>query len=613
MATAMCGINGILNVDGAPVRAHELLASRDSMSARGPDGAGEWVAGSRAIALGHRRLAIIDPTTASDQPMSFAQGRYRIVFNGEIYNYRALRQRLVSDGVEFRSSGDTEVLLALYARRGPSMLGSLRGMYSFAIWDEREQSLFLARDPYGIKPLYYAFDGRSFRFASQVKALEAGGGVSREPDPAGVVGFLLWGSVPEPATIRRGIRSLPRGHFMTVAGGRVGVPQRAEHDPEPALPRTLAGALEDSVTAHLEADVPVAVFLSGGLDSALIAALARRRLESLTTLTLGFDRVVPGVVDETAQAEQTARVLGTRQVTRRIDPGEFRHEWQRSLEAMDQPSIDGFNVFLMSRFAREAGFKVVLSGIGGDELLGGYTSFREVPSWRRWARRCARVPGLGRAWPKIAPRLAPAAPKLAGFLRHGGTTGGAYFLRRGLFLPEELSRIVDEDIVTAGLKEYDAIADANTVAALGSGARGAWEAVHEMESGLYLRNQLLRDADWAAMAHSVELRTPLADERLRFAASRVSFEPARSGGKARAIAEAAPELPAALLEREKTGFSLPIAEWLPDLEIPTGVRPGKKGSRALALRVLQAFGVAVKIGERPRRASSAAPIPSRPA
>ena len=220
----MCGINGIFayhSASSAPEEA-ELLATRDAMRVRGPDGSGAWWSGDRHCGLGHRRLSIIDLSDRASQPMTSEDGRSVVVFNGEIYNYPRLRVELEAKGARFRTTSDTEALLHLYARYGAEMVHQLRGMFAFAIWDEVRRGVFLARDPYGIKPLYTANDGWTFRFASQVKALLAGGHVSRDPEPAGIVGFHLFGSVPEPFTLYRDIRALPAGHtqWVDAAGPR---------------------------------------------------------------------------------------------------------------------------------------------------------------------------------------------------------------------------------------------------------------------------------------------------------------------------------------------------------------------------------------------------------
>jgi asparagine synthase (glutamine-hydrolysing) len=587
----MCGINGILRLAAsAPaIDREELLRTRDAMASRGPDGAGAWISDDGRVALASRRLAILDLSAAGAQPMASADGHFRAVLNGEIYNFAELRRELEVDGVRFRSRSDTEVVLALYAREGAALLPRLRGMYALALWDGREKTLLLARDPLGIKPLYLAREAGCLRFASQVKALEAGGAISRETDPAGVAGFLLWGSVPEPLTLRKSVRALPPGHHLIAREGRIGEPIPS------GAPRVTAmepaAAIEDSVRAHLVSDVPVAVFLSAGLDSGLIAALACRHLpEPPASFTLRFDALAGTPQDEGPLAAEVARTLGTRHVERSLRAEDLTALWPGAVAAMDQPSIDGFNTYVVSKAAHEAGLKVVLSGLGGDEIFGSYPSFADVPRLARSARRAGRIPGLGALWPPAARLLAADRPKLAGLLRYGRTLPGAYFLRRGLFLPAELPELMGRDAAREGLGRYDPLADAGRALESADGlARDGWTSVHVLETALYMRNQLLRDSDWASMAWSVELRVPLADAWLRARLAAHGFEPARSAGKAALVRLAAPELPEALWRRPKTGFYIPVVEGMrPEL---AARRPGER-SRWLALRMLEEFGVA---------------------
>src|SRR5579864_8877357 len=285
----MCGINGIFayhSASSAPQET-ELLRTREAMRSRGPDGWGIWWSADRHCGLGHRRLSIIDLSDRASQPMTSDDGRFVVVFNGEIYNYPQLRVELERDGVHLRTTSDTEALLHLYARHGANMVHRLRGMFAFAIWDEERRGLFLARDPYGIKPLYTANDGWTFRFASQVKALLAGGQVSRDPEPAGMVGFHLFGSVPEPFTLYREIRALPAGHtqWIDLAGPREPKPFAslaevlAESSADPGsrteLPERVRNGVLDSVRAHLLADVEVGIFLSAGVDSGALLGCMR--------------------------------------------------------------------------------------------------------------------------------------------------------------------------------------------------------------------------------------------------------------------------------------------------------------------------------------------------
>jgi asparagine synthase (glutamine-hydrolysing) len=581
----MCGVNGILRTraDAPPVSRDELRRTRDHMQARGPDGLGEWFSSDGDVALGHRRLAIIDLSDGGAQPMATADGRYRIVFNGEIYNYRELRAELAHTHA-FRTRSDTEVILALFARDGVDGLARLRGMYALGIWDAVDRRLLLARDPNGVKPLYYSADGGHFRFASQVKALVAGGEVARAVDPAGLCGFLLWGSVPEPWTIYTSVRAVPAGHFLRVGVDGVGEPQ-----PLPSIaraPADFATTVEESVVAHLVADVPVAVFLSAGLDSSLVTALATRHLpEPPTTMTLRFREFAGTEADEGPLAAETARALRTRHVERCVSKEEFLEAVPEALAAMDQPSIDGFNTFWISRAAHEAGIKVALSGLGGDELLGGYPSFRQVPRLARWARAAGGVPGLASGWARVA-QLSDRSPKLPGLVRYGRSLAGAYFLRRALYLPEELPDLIDRDAIEAGLRTYDPVRE--SAAALDrASASSDWGAVHALETGMYLRNQLLRDSDWASMASSLELRVPFVDAVLQSALQRPIGEAPPAVGKVEVARRLAPELPQVLFTRRKTGFLTPFAEWLDGAPR----QPIGRGSRGLALRVLSEWGV----------------------
>ena len=310
----MCGLAAIFRYrsDAAPVDRDELLRIRDAMLSRGPDGEGLWVSEDRRIGLAHRRLAIIDPSASGAQPMATADGGLRIVFNGEIYNYRELRQRLETRGYRFQSGSDTEVLLQLYQEYGHDMVRHLRGMYAFALWDGRQRGLFLARDPFGIKPLYIADNGNTVRVASQVKALLAGGAIDTTPEPAGHVGFYLWGHVPEPYALYKGMRALPAGTSLWIdAEGKkesrkfFNISEELARADATRLSITreemqdrLRAALLDSVRHHMVADVPVGVFLSAGLDSTTLAALAGITLRArsgaggaggiLHTVTLGL-------------------------------------------------------------------------------------------------------------------------------------------------------------------------------------------------------------------------------------------------------------------------------------------------------------------------------------
>ncbi len=584
----MCGIAAIFAYDSsAPgVNEGELVSIRDHMAARGPDGAGLWFDPARRVGLGHRRLAIIDVSTGGAQPMLLPEKNLAITFNGEIYNYRELRAGLETKGHQFRSTSDTEILLHLYAEYGEAMLDKLRGMFAFAIWDEAKQTLFLARDPFGIKPLYLADDGKTIRVASQVKALLAGGKIDTSPEPAGHVGYFLWGHVPAPYTLYRGIRNLTAGQCMTIdargkkllrafcnipdtlaeAEARSGKSeirnQKSDiQNPVSQLTRDLlAFSLRDTIRHHLIADVPVGVFLSSGLDSCTIAALASESGGQLRTVTLGFEEYKGTSNDETPLAAEVARHYGTNHQTIWVTRKDFENDLTRLLDAMDQPSCDGVNSYFISKVAAQAGLKVALSGLGGDELFGGYPSFSQIPRTVSALKPFQQCRWLGRAFRVVsAPFLKRmTSPKYAGLLEYGATYGGAYLLRRGMFMPWELPEILDGDMAREGWNELQTLARLDATA---NGIQSPHLKISALEMTWYMRHQLLRDTDWASMEHSLEVRVPLVDVELLRATAPLLAREARPTKRDMALTPRSP-LPAKVLDRPKTGFQVPVRDWL---------------------------------------------------
>lgn len=598
----MCGIAGLVAHKGpldAALRG-EVERMTAYMQARGPEGDGFWLSDASPQAMfGHRRLAFIDIGPSGDQPMGIDGGRFTLCFMGEIYNYQALRAELVQQGVRFDTNSDSEVILRLYAREGAAMLPKLRGMFAFAIWDADRRTLFAARDPFGIKPLYYFDDGRAFRFAAQVKALLAGGSVDTTPEPAGEVGFLLWGSVPEPFTLYRQIRALPAGHSLTLAPG---APARIDRyfsvaailaDAEKAGPapagtarlETIGAAIEDTVRHHMVADVPVGLFLSSGLDSSLIAQYAISPAGFPThSVTLGFKEYVGSLDDETALAAKIAAIDGTQHSTIWIERQEFAAERERLLAAMDQPTIDGTNVYFVSRAAKSAGLKAALSGLGGDEVFAGYPSFRQLPRMVGWIGKVPAARPVGRALRVVSGPLVRqfTSPKYAGVLELGGDWSGAYLLRRGLFMPWELAERLDGDYLRQGLRDLDTHEVLSSAIA---GIRSGNGRVSALELSFYMRNQLLRDADWAGMAHSIEIRVPFVDAAFfRAMAPFIVADPPVTKPEVRQVIR--PEVRALLEGLPKRGFQVPVRDWL------GGSAPGGaegRGWRGWALQVRAAF------------------------
>lgn len=570
----MCGIAGALRLartvatDLAPVVSRMTEWQRH----RGPDGGGLWSSEDGDVVLGHRRLAIIDTGVGGAQPMSDATGRWVVTFNGEIYNYRALRLELERLGVVFRTESDTEVLVNVVDRWGEEGLGRLRGMFSFGLWDTRHRELWLARDPYGIKPLHYGEGAGGIWFASQGRALATEAPLDVSRDPAALVALYLWGHVPEPLTWWEGIRMLPAGHVWRLRpDGPMSVPVpfcRVEDTyvaapSAPLAPGELRRLVTNTVEHHLVADVEVGVFLSAGIDSGVLAATAAELGQRPRTITLAFREYEGMPQDEAPLAEETARAIGADHQTVRIGRADFDELFATFMDRMDSPSIDGLNTYLVSHAAASQGLKVALSGLGADELFGGYPSFAQIPRFLRLGTRLAAAgPLAGMAARLLRGLQIPGVPpKAAGLLTYSCGVPDAYLLRRSLFLPDELDRLLDESWIAAGLAKLDALgALGRTVEPLRVAGAPLRSQISALESCWYMRNQLLRDTDWASMAHGLEVRVPFVDIDLlrRVAPSLASSRPPTKDD----LALCAPALPAAVRNRRKTGFTTPVGSWV---------------------------------------------------
>lgn len=582
----MCGIAGILSRQTrGPVDLHELARLRDAQSHRGPDDAGLWTSTDGLVGLAHRRLSIIDLSPGGHQPKTTPDGHLTITFNGEIYNHLELRRELEELGERFLSSSDTEVILLGYRRWGHSVVDRLRGMFAFGIWDSRKRELFLARDPLGIKPLYYAeHDGR-IAFASEVRAIRAIMDLG-EVDATALSDFLLWGSITSPSTLYTGARSLEPGQWMRVRDSldrTIHTYWRVEDSfGQPGGSRSreeafgqAAEALRDSVRNHLIADVPVGAFLSGGVDSvSLVALLMEIQERPIATVTLASTD--DPTLDESRLAASAAQLYGTEHHEIRLDIEEIRERIHVAVDAMDQPTIDGINSYLVSEAAHRAGLKVAISGVGGDELFGGYTTFRQLPQILAHHRRIRAFPGGSRAARNAAhllaaPGLPRPAAKLGRILAHGSTTEGAYYACRGLFSPDEIRTLLRPDVLATA----DRLDPARRLASRLDLSRVPVEDhTSALEIRQYLQSQLLRDTDVASMAHSLEVRTPLVDRTLLEAIARLPV-PVRLAGPAKRALRIAPRrpVPPEIWNRKKQGFTIPFDHWLRsgrlDLPLPT--------------------------------------------
>jgi len=595
----MCGLIALF-ASGATGRGDTAVCrGLERMVHRGPDDEKVWQ--NDGAVLGHRRLAIIDLDPRAAQPMHSVDGRYVIVYNGEIYNYRELRCELEAAGTPFRTTSDTEVILALFAIQGEAMLPRLHGMFAFVIWDRVARRGFAARDPYGIKPLYYAQTSQGALVASQVKALLATGLVSREPDVHGQAGFWLLGSVPEPRTWFRDIRALPAGHFAWIDEGRVGPPKcwwdigeawRSAPDnrlPDAEVREGVRAALKESVARHLVADVPVGVFLSGGIDSGALAGLmVEAGAHALEGVTLTYDEFAGRPEDEAPVAARIAAHYGIRHHVRRVTRDEFVSDLPRILDAMDQPSIDGINTWYASKAAADNGLKVVVSGVGGDELFQGYASFRQLPRLVAARRAMAMIPGAASALRWWADRRADRTGnrRWHHLPEWSRSMAGAWWLRRSLFAPEDLPGLMGNDAAQVALRGFDAALCVRRMC--GDLPADPRLALGQIESMTYLRNQLLRDSDWASMDHGVELRTPLVDARLLGQAG--AYLPAFGRFPNKTLMARAPTrpLPGDVIRRRKTGFGIPAGHWLQGATSSSS----EAGSRALARAIMDSCAVA---------------------
>jgi len=556
----MCGICGLVALDGSEVDATPLAAMSESLRHRGPDSEGSVVDGP--VALAARRLSIID-LEGGDQPVGNEDGSVKVVQNGEIYNYRELRAGLERRGHRFSTQSDTEVLVHLYEEHGPTFVRELRGMFALALWDSRQRRLVLARDRFGIKPLYYGSEGGLLSFASELKALPRG-----EVDLDALEAFLTFNSIPAPLSIWRGTLKLPAGHLLVWEGkGEPRLERFARPAPVPAgevrngkeseLAEELRARLRDSVRAHLVADVPVGILLSGGVDSGALAALAALESgERVQTFSIGFEE---GSFDELSEARKVAKRYDTNhhELVLKPDAAELL---PKLAAAFDEPFADSsaLPTYLVSELASRH-VKVALSGEGGDELFGGYYTY-------------------------VADLLAPRVGPLAGVIRplvealpsSSGRTSFDYkakrFVRAAHLPPLERHHAFKEILSPEARAELLAHGRRGSADPLDA-YRARYEEtegaeplarLQDVDLGIYLVDDLLVKTDRASMAHSLEARVPYLDEVVAgFALALPTRLKVRGLAKKRLLRKAvAPLLPHSVVYGKKRGFSIPAAAWL---------------------------------------------------
>lgn len=566
----MCGIAGILSTKDDVTR-ERLQALASSLAHRGPDDEGVEVVvgtGEQAVGFVHRRLAIIDLSSAGHQPMRDPETGNWITFNGEIYNYRELRRSLAAQGATFRTASDTEVILKAYVRYGRSCVDHLDGMFAFAIWDAEAERVFLTVDRIGVKPLYWRHDqSGQFSFASEVRAFLSAGLAERVVDHDAVVSFLAFGSVQAPRTILAGVSQLLPAHTLTfdtrtgaVSTERYWSPPRSDASSSPA---EVASVLAAAVARHLVSDVPVGLFLSGGIDSSALAVLAHRlgAGDAIESFTVTFPEHGYG---EGLYARAVGNLYCHRHHELVVCDADLAAALPAALAAMDQPSIDGTNVYVISQAVRAAGVKVILSGQGGDEVFGGYPTFRRLPQMMAAHRVVAALPWpvrrgfarSARAWSTTAPAVA----KLATYLTSPGDAIACYAIARQLFHPDVRRQLLTDSTVGGdGVISSEAAAIVPELAEL-----DAQRTVSLLELRGYLANTLLRDSDVMSMAHGLEVRVPYLDRALIevvFRASASAFTDSKLP-KPLLLRSVQAELPPEVYQRPKMGFTFPWESWL---------------------------------------------------
>ena len=580
----MCGIAGIVGELDSELEAC-LERMLTAQTHRGPDDSGVFRGeGNPSAIFGFRRLAILDLTLEGHQPMVDRQRGNVVVFNGEIYNFASLKAELEASGEVFRSKCDTEVLLNAYGRYGAEAIRKLRGMFAFAIYDPRQRTVTLARDRLGIKPLYYAeLQHRSRRvllFSSELRSLLATKLFDRRLDPTSLSSYMWNGFVVGPNTIVRGITMMAAGTSMTIDidTGKSVTNRYWSLGPRSSKPAELAKEelehqLLTAARQHLVSDVPLGIFLSGGVDSSAVAALAMRSGQGrVKTFHIGFDETE---FDESQYARAVANSLGTEHAEFRLTQSLFVAQLDQALSSLDQPTLDGINTYFVSRVVREAGFTVALAGTGGDELFGGYSSFPNMLRARRMAPLAKWLPtkGINRlfntASKQIYARKYAAPPqtrwaKLGALLGAGADRLNVYQVFYGLFTPEFLAELEGETL--SSLTGYGLTAECRSELEASASGLTDLSANSVYELALFLRERLLRDSDAASMAVSLELRVPLLDHEVVEAVQRVpdSLRYQPLGKKQLLKALAMPNLDPSIFDRPKAGFVLPIAVWAKD-------------------------------------------------
>jgi asparagine synthase (glutamine-hydrolysing) len=552
----MCRIAGIISNRLSVGEIKEKVVTMcNALKHGGPDDEGMFLDENAGLVFGHRRLSIIDLSKNGHQPMADVQQKVWITFNGEVYNYKELKKQLVKTGIKFHSNTDTEVIIAAYLYWDIEAFSKFKGMFAFALYDSHKAITYLVRDTAGVKPLYYYAKNETLSFASEVKAFTAAK-ITNETDKTWPVRFLAFGCIPEPYTTLKNVYSLAKGHFLSwnhhagtfnIDRYSKGSSVKAYITDANSAEDQLKNSLKVAVNRQLMADAPIGVFLSGGIDSSLISMLANEKKEQqLKTISIYFnektydERTYQNIVLDRITGEKYAHL---------VQQQDFEMSFPHIINDMDMPTTDGINTWFISKYAHEDGLKAVLSGVGADELFGGYPSFNRIKHLRHLRKIPSSLFGLANYFRTDRYR------KIS-FLTHNHPLAD-YLLLRGLFVPDEIAKILNSDVAHVN----EILFNDDSIPGLGSynEEHAAW-----FETNLYMQNQLLRDTDVMSMSHGLEVRVPFLDEDFRQLAESISSEIRfnRSQPKKILIDSFKDILPNVIWNRPKMGFTFPLQEWM---------------------------------------------------
>lgn len=567
----MCGICGI--IAKRPKVGFDIQKSCSAMGKqlthRGPDQYGDYVNEYKTTAFAHRRLSILDLSQDGKQPMFSEDRSCVLIANGEIYNYRELQSELKAAGHIFSSASDSEVILHLFENDGAKAFSKLRGMYAVAIYNNHDNTVTLTRDPLGIKPIYIYETDKFIAFSSEIRAFNT---LTSAPEtsPAGISDFLFMGAIQAPNTHLKNVRALKPGEIAVIRDGHISFKSNTpisgfciESSKQTTSVSSAAISLRDSVQRHLISDAPIGLFLSGGIDSGVLAGLAR---ETTQADIRGICVTVPGhPMDESSYAQLTANRYNIDLTEIPFGQSDFENGLDHFFQHMDMPTIDGFNTYIVSRAARQAGLTVALSGVGGDELFGGYPTFGWVPNFQR----AAAVTGiLGSVSRNISASLltvfnrSSGAARVSELLRHKVDRRIAHLAFRGLFVGSVLEDLLHHDLKPFAQQSFTRYMDETAWVTNKNIASDI--AVAGMEISHYMQPTLLRDADVFSMAHSLEVRTPLVDtEVIKTCMPLLGQQHKTDGHPKWALRQALKKkLPSSVVSRQKQGFSFPWQEWM---------------------------------------------------